>query len=89
MDDNELMNENEFNDQNEVSIEDVEVASWIPTLLVGGVGMIAGIAVHKFVVPTAKKVVSSAKKKLIEFLTKNENDSIEIEAQIEEEDSNN
>ena len=89
MDENELMTENEYDDQNEVSVEDIEAASWVPTLLVGGAGMIVGIAVHKFVVPTAKKVVSSAKKKLIEFLTENDNGSIEIEAQIEEEDSNN
>lgn len=89
MDENELMTENEYDDQNEVSVEDIEAASWVPTLLVGGAGMIIGIAVHKFVVPTAKKVASSAKKKLIEFLTKDDNGSIEIEAQIEEEDSNN
>lgn len=87
MDENEI--KNEFDEQDETSIEEIEVASWVPTLLVSGVGMIAGIVVHKFVVPTAKKVATSAKKKLVELLTKNKNEEIEIEAQIEEEDSKN
>lgn len=87
MNENEITNE--FDEQDETSLEEIEVASWIPTLLVGGVGMIAGVVVHKFVVPAAKKVASSAKEKLVEILTKDKNESIEIEAQVEEEDSKN
>ena len=87
MNENEITNE--FEEQDETSLEEIEVASWVPTLLVGGTGMIIGVVVHKFVVPAFKKVASSAKDKLIEVLTKNENESIEIEAQVEEEDSKN
>lgn len=87
MNENEITNE--FEEQDETSLEEIEVASWVPTLLVGGTGMIIGVVVHKFVVPAFKKVASSAKEKLIEVLTKNENESIEIEAQVEEEDSKN
>lgn len=85
MNENEITNE--FDEQDETSLEEIEVASWIPTLLVGGVGMIAGVVVHKFVVPAAKKVASSAKEKLIEILTKDKSD--EAEAQVKEEDSKN
>ena len=87
MDENEI--KDEFDEQDETSIEEIEVASWVPTLLVGGAGMIVGIVVHKFVVPTAKKVATSAKEKLVELLTKDKNEEIEIEAQVEEEDSKN
>lgn len=89
MNENEMEITNDFDEQEETSLEEIEVASWIPTMLVGGAGVIIGVVVNKFVVPAAKKVVSSAKKKLVEFLTKDENEEIEIEAQVEEEDSKN
>lgn len=80
----EIMDENENED---VSYEDIEVASWLPTILVGGVGMLIGYAGHKFIVPACKKAGEKVKEKLLESLTKTEDgETVEI---VEEEDSKN
>lgn len=87
MDENQIMAENEF-DENGVDIQEIEDASWIPTLLVGGTGILIGIAIDKIVVPACKKAADYARCKLIDILNKKENEAIEVEAVVEEDSDN-
>lgn len=70
----------EFDDQNQ-EVSDAAGGAVIGALV--GSGVLAGIAIHKWVAPAVKKVAGKAKKKIVEWCTEKQPAAIE-EAKTEE-----
>lgn len=86
------MNENDIFDETTESTDiersdefdsDIEGASVLPRLVLGGAGFVIGILFHKFVMPKIEDTGNKARKKLIEVLSK-DNDYVELDETSED-----